>query len=176
MVRVRQPGLLLGEWVCLAALGQGRLHGFAVARRLAPDGDLGRVWTMSRPLTYRAIGTLTEMGFVRLAGEESGQGPVRSLLVLTPKGRAALRRWLDEPVAHPRDVRSELLLKIVVCGLMGRDPEPLVSAQLARFEAHRAAREVDLADDPLDPVRLWRVEFAEASIAFLNTISADATA
>jgi DNA-binding PadR family transcriptional regulator len=171
MVRVRQPGLLLGEWACLAALGQGRLHGFALAKRLAPDGDLGRVWTMSRPLTYRAIATLTEMGLVRPAGEESGQGgPTRTALCLTPKGRAALRGWLLAPVSHPRDVRSELLLKIVVCELMDLDRDALITAQVERFEAHLVARLGELADDPTDPVRIWRVEFAQAALAFLNAL------
>ncbi len=171
MVRVRQPGLLLGEWACLAALGQGRLHGFAVAKRLAPDGDLGRVWSMSRPLTYRAITTLTEMGLVRVVGEESGQGgPTRSVVALTPKGRAALRRWLAEPVSHPRDVRSELLLKVVVSDLMGVDRSGLVTGQLERFETHRTARLIALEEDPTDPVRLWRVEFAQAAITFLNSL------
>ena len=126
---------------------------------------------MSRPLTYRAIATLTEMGLVRSAGEESGDGgPTRMVWVLTPTGRASLRRWLTEPVSHPRDVRSELLLKIVVSDLMGVDRDGLVTAQLERFETHRAARLGELRDDPDDPVRLWRVEFAQAAIAFLNSV------
>ncbi len=171
MVRLRQPGLLLGEWACLAALAQGRLHGFAVAKRLAPDGDLGRVWSMSRPLTYRAIATLTDMGLVRASGEEAGHGgPTRTVVALTPKGRKALRIWLTLPVSHPRDVRSELLLKIVVCDLMGLDRDQLVSAQLTQFEVHLANRSADLAEHPGDPVRLWRVEFAQAAIAFLDAL------
>lgn len=90
--------------------------------------------------------------------------------VLTPTGRASLRRWLTEPVSHPRDVRSELLLKLVVSDLMGVGRDGLVTAQLERFETHRAARLGELRDDPDDPVRLWRVEFAQAAIAFLNSV------
>ena len=127
MVRVRQPGLFLGEWACLGALGSGRLHGFALAKRLAPDGDLGRVWTLSRPLTYRAIGTVMDRGLIRPTGEERGHaGPNRTVLSLTPKGRSMLKGWLAAPVSHPRDVRSELLLKIVLCDDMGVDRQALV--------------------------------------------------
>ena len=36
-------------------LYQGPTHGFAVAARLKPDGDIGRVWSLSRPLTYRSL-------------------------------------------------------------------------------------------------------------------------
>lgn len=172
MVRTRQEGLLLGEWACLAALGAGRLHGFAVAKRLASDGDLGRVWTLSRPLTYRAITTLTDLGLVKPVNEEPGDGgPTRTVVGLTAKGRSALKRWLDEPVLHPRDVRSELLLKIVVRDQMGLGLDPLVPAQLGLFERHVASRRAELAEDPGDPVALWRVEFAEAAVRFVRAVT-----
>jgi DNA-binding PadR family transcriptional regulator len=173
VVRVRQPGLLLGEWACLGALGSGRLHGFAIARRLAPDGDLGRVWTLSRPLTYRAIGTVTEMGLIRPTGEEPGHaGPNRTVLSLTPKGRSLLKRWLGEPVLHPRDVRTEFLLKIVLCDDMGVDRDALVAKQLTLFQAHVAERKREARALGRDPVASWRVEFAAAAVRFLESLTA----
>lgn len=170
MVRVRQPGLLLGEWACLAALGRGRLHGFAIARRLAPDGDLGRIWTLSRPLTYRALGTLSEQGLVRAAASEPGAGPNRTVMAITPKGRRALGTWLAGPVAHPRDVRGELLLKLVVRDELGLGRAALVTAQLEVFEAMRRQRLAEVDDDPDDPVRRWRLEFVEAALRFLRSL------
>lgn len=170
MVRVRQPGLLLGEWACLAALGQGRLHGFAIARRLAPDGDLGRIWTLSRPLTYRALGTLVEQGLVRAAASEPGAGPNRTVMAITAKGRRALDAWLAGPVAHPRDVRGELLLKLVVRDGLGLGRQPLVNAQLAVFEAMREQRHAEQDEAPDDPVRRWRLEFVEAALRFLRSL------
>ena len=172
VVRLRQPGLLLGEWACLGALGGGRLHGFAVAKRLASDGDIGRVWTLSRPLTYRAVRTLSDLVLIRPTGEEPGiAGPNRTMLALTPKGRTALRRWLAEPVQHPRDVRSELLLKIVVGDSLGVDRSALVERQIAVFAAQRAQRVAELRTgdgELVDPVRLWRLEFADAAVRFLD--------
>jgi hypothetical protein len=50
--------LLLGEWACLGALDAGPSHGFALAEQLGPSGPIGRVWSLSRPLTYRAIDRL----------------------------------------------------------------------------------------------------------------------
>jgi DNA-binding PadR family transcriptional regulator len=174
MVRVRQPGLLLGEWACLGALGAGKLHGFAVAKRLAVDGDIGRVWTLSRPLTYRALSTLSDMTLVRPAGEEAGTaGPNRTLLALTPKGRAALKAWLATPVGHPRDVRAELLLKIVIADSMGIDRSTLIQRQLAEFETQRATRLHEKAPGPdglVDPVNVWRFEFADAAVRFLKSL------
>jgi DNA-binding PadR family transcriptional regulator len=171
MVRVRQPGLLLGEWACLGALGAGRLHGFAIARRLAPGGDLGRVWSLSRPLTYRAIGTISSMGLIRPTSEEPGEaGPNRTVLGLTPKGRSQLRSWLATPVLHPRDVRGELLLKIVLCDDIGVERGPLVRTQLEIFERHWAERRREAASTAADPVAQWRAEFAAAAVRFLQTL------
>ncbi len=174
MVRLRQPGLLLGEWACLGTFGAGKLHGFAVTKRMSVDGDIGRVWTLSRPLTYRALSTLTEMGMIRPAGEEPGTaGPNRTLLALTPKGRAALKSWLAKPVGHPRDVRGELLLKIVISDSMGLDRSVLIQRQLAEFENQRTARESDMAPDEngiVDPVNIWRFEFVDAAVRFLQAL------
>ena len=70
-----------GEWAVLALLAEQPTHGFAVARAMSPDGEIGKVWTMRRPLVYRAIDLLTEAGFVRPAGTEpSSSGPRRTLV------------------------------------------------------------------------------------------------
>lgn len=175
MATTRDEHLALGEWACLGALAQQRAHGFAVARRLAPGGDLGRVWTLSRPLTYRAVGALLERGLVREVGEEPGAtGPPRTILAPTARGRAALRRWLAEPVTHLRDVRSELLLKIVLCDLLGVDRGPLLAAQAAhaRELADRLRRAPGTRAG--DPVALWRAEASLAVVRFLDRLRAGA--
>jgi DNA-binding PadR family transcriptional regulator len=174
MVRVRKPGLLLGEWACLGALGPGRLHGFGVAKRLDADGDLGRIWTLSRPLVYRALNQLLEMGLVRETGEEPGHsGPNRTVLALTPKGRGALRSWLARPVEHPRDVRGELLLKIVIAETMAVDTKALLTRQRTLFDAQVSARHAELLNGSSDPVDLWRMEFADAALRFVDRLSSE---
>ncbi|MCU1503128.1 MAG: hypothetical protein JWM12_2482, partial [Ilumatobacteraceae bacterium] len=105
-----QHVLLLGEWACLGILYARPSHGFAIAARLKPGGDIGRVWSMSRPLTYRSLEQLTARGFVHAVGEEPGiAGGNRTILAATRAGRANFRKWLANPVAHMRDLRSELL-------------------------------------------------------------------
>ena len=39
----------------LALVCEQPVHGFAVARAMAPGGDVGRVWAMRRPLVYRTL-------------------------------------------------------------------------------------------------------------------------
>ena len=65
MSRSAPDALLLGEWACLGVLYAGPAHGFAVAARLKPAGDVGRVWSLSRPLTYRSLDQLAGRGYVR---------------------------------------------------------------------------------------------------------------
>ena len=73
--------LTAGEWAVLALLTEAPSHGFAVARVMAPDAEAGRVWSVRRPLVYRAAETLTRMDLVRPAGTEpSRTGPQRTVL------------------------------------------------------------------------------------------------
>ena len=73
-----------GEWAVLALLAEQPTHGFAVARAMAPEGEIGKVWTIRRPLVYRAIDVLTEPGLVRPTGTApSSSGPRRTLVKAT---------------------------------------------------------------------------------------------
>ena len=160
-----------GEWAVLAPLAEQPTHGFAVARAMAADGEIGKVWTMRRPLVYRAIDVLTESGFVRPAGTEpSTSGPRRMLVEPTPAGRPALARWLAEPVEHVRDARSLLMLKLLFLGRSNADPAPLLIAQREHFQslAGRLTGAIDEADG-FDQVLLrWRLESTTAAIRFID--------
>ena len=53
--------------------------------RVRADGEIGRIWTVSRPLVYRAITVLRELGYVAERGSAtSATGPQRVLLAPTP--------------------------------------------------------------------------------------------
>jgi len=160
-----------GEWAVLALLAERPTHGFAVARAMSPEGEIGKVWTMRRPLVYRAIDLLTEAGLVRPAGTEpSTSGPRRMLVEATPAGRRALTGWLVEPVEHVRDARSLLMLKLLFLGRADADQTPLLTAQRKRFEslAERLLVAIDAADG-FDQVLLrWRLESTTAAIRFID--------
>src|SRR5262249_29671268 len=55
----------------------------------------------------------------------------RALFKATPEGREELARWLSEPVDHVRDIRSLLLLKLVLLERAGLDNRQLLDAQRA---------------------------------------------
>jgi DNA-binding PadR family transcriptional regulator len=170
--RARGDRLLTGEWAVLGILAGGPAHGFAIGRRLAPSGDVGRIWSLSRPLAYRALDVLQAQGLIEPLRSEPGAGPHRTILRLTEEGRRRLDEWLAQPVDHIRDLRSELLLKLVVCDLNGIDPRPLLQAQREAFSPVFAAL-LDGDDAPVsDPVRVWREESARAAARFLDRMLA----
>jgi DNA-binding PadR family transcriptional regulator len=144
-----------------------------VAQLLAPDGGLGRIWAVPRPVVYQVMKKLLQLGLVRERRTEAGgRGPVRTVVGVTPAGRAALRRWLEEPVDHVRDVRSLLLLKLALIDRARGDPAPLIAAQKERLaEQLTALEQARDAATGFDRVVLeWRVASSRATVEFLSVV------
>jgi PadR family transcriptional regulator AphA len=141
--------LLPGDWAVLALLAERPAHGFALSQLLGDEGEVGQVWTMPRPRVYRAIDDLREAGLIETVDTEASErGPNRTLLAATRAGAVAVEQWLARPVAHVRDARSELLLKLVLTHRAGRDLRPLAAAQHGVLEelAERLQTQLDEAD------------------------------
>ena len=156
------PSLSLADHVCLAVIAERRTHGWAVVKLLAPDGEIGRIWSLSRALTYRSIDRLVEFGLVDRS--ESGR---RAELRITPAGRRRRRTWLERPVEHLRDLRTEFLLKLELCRRSGIDSGALIASQRVQLAPAIAA----LTDgQPADAVALWRHESARGAARFLRRI------
>src|SRR2546423_2426958 len=126
MTPTEGPGLSLTEWVVLALLSEAPSHGFAVARTLSRATPLGEVWTVPRPLVYRAIGRLEEQGMIAVAGEEPGDpGPTRMVYQATGKGKKAVAQWRGGAGPHLPRGRQGLLAKGVLRPRGGGAPAPL---------------------------------------------------
>jgi DNA-binding PadR family transcriptional regulator len=163
-----------GEWAVLGLLAEAPAHGFAISKALASGGEIGEVWSLPRPLVYRALGMLKDRGLVRSVVTEAGQGPNRTILTATQAGREELGRWLEEPVLHVRDARSLLLLKLVYAERSGRDTRPLLERQrdLLRpiVEAHR--QRLSEATSWHQTIELWRSECMDAVLVFTEKLLA----
>lgn len=163
-----------GEWAVLGLLAEGPAHGFALAKQLQPDGSVGRVWSLRTPLVYRAIQNLTQKGLVEVQGEERSElGPQRRLVAITERGRTLVEAWLEEPVAHTRDVRSALMLKLALADHLGRDAHPLLRAQRERLQPQLEGLEQRLSGaGGFDRVLvLWRLEAVRSVIRFLDEVA-----
>jgi molybdopterin-binding protein len=158
--------LPFAEWVCLTLITQKVSHGWALGDLLAADGEIGRIWSLSRPLTYRAIDGLVEKELITRTGHAAGRGRDRVLLAPTPAGRRQARKWLDTPVEHLRDVRIELLVKLALRDRAGLDNAPLLERQrdalAPTIDVLTSSR---VGDDLVD---LWRRESARAVRRFLD--------
>jgi len=168
-----QPEMSLAEWLVLALLSQKPAHGFAVAQVTAADGDLGRIWQVPKAVVYRSIGRLLEAELITPEGTEPGLGPQRTVFAATPAGQQAARRWLNTPVEHVRQIRSELLLKLALLDRAGDDPGSLLRAQREVLEPIAEAIEAKWDHSKgFDATLLaWRRSTAVAALDFIDTIS-----
>ncbi len=171
------PELSIADWVVLGLVAEGPTHGWPIVRALRPDGPVGRVWTVPRPIVYRSLTTLTNGGYIEASGEEAqSRGPQRTIVRATRRGRAVLRRWLDTPVEHVRDVRTELLVKLALLARAGRPSRSLVERQIAHLDPLVRAVSAPPGGDGFDLVLArWRREQAVAVDRFLLSLLTDGT-
>jgi len=165
------PPTSLGGWAILALLCESDTHGWALVRALAPDGEVGRVWSIRRALVYRTLELLLEAGTIEQAGSEPGtRGSPRVVLRVTAPGRRALARWLADPVIHVRDLRSELLLKLLFSQRAGLNRSPLLQAQRAILVNTVVALEAptEAEEESGATVRRFRLETARAGLRFVE--------
>jgi DNA-binding PadR family transcriptional regulator len=160
------------EWAVLALLAERPTHGFAIARAMGEDGEIGKVWSLRRPRVYYAIEALARQHLARPDRTvPSRSGPNRTVLRITPAGREAVATWLATPVEHVRDARSLLLLKLLFLDRLRADPQPLLTAQREQFEsvAERLQTAVTEARG-FDQILLkWRLETATAALRFIDS-------
>ncbi len=165
--------MALPEWTVLVLLSQRPAHGFAVSQLTAPDGELGRIWRIPRPVVYRAMSRLVEAGFIAPASVEPGLGPQRTIYTVTPQGRQAAEQWLSTPVEHVRDIRSYLLVKLALLYRAGDDPADLLARQRATLDPIARAMQAQQAElDGFDAILMaWRRATAAAALGFLDEIT-----
>jgi DNA-binding PadR family transcriptional regulator len=169
--------MALAEWTVLVLLSQRPAHGFAVSQLTEPGGELGRIWRIPRPVVYRAIGRLVEAGLITPASVEPGLGPQRTIYTVTPEGREAAEEWLNTPVEHVREIRSQLLTKLALLYRAGRDPAGLLARQRAVLDPIARAVQAQQAQHPgldgFDAILLaWRRATAAAAVGFLDEVAA----
>jgi len=158
--------LTLAESTCLALIAEHEsgVHGWHLVRTMAPDGAIGRIWSLSRPLTYRALDRLEEQGLI--TRDRSSR---RHLMRVTSHGRRARDAFIDSPVDHIRDLRTAFLVKCELRRRVG-----LAIGDLARRQLDHLDQRLDslIEIDPGDDIVLaWRSRSAAATRDFLRELS-----
>jgi DNA-binding PadR family transcriptional regulator len=173
MAPIREPALSLAESLVLCLVCEEPRHGFAIARLLDSSGGVGKIWRVPKPVVYRALQRLEQLGLVSLAElQPSSLGPAKSPVDATQAGRRLAGAWLSQPASHNRDVRSELLVKLALLDRAGRDPLPLIEAQRAQLlpVAGALAGRLETASGFDRTLVLWRVETVSATLRFLDAV------
>ena len=169
---VNGPQLSPNDFAVLGLLAEAPTHGFAISKELGPHGSVGRILTVHRPLTYRALGRLVELGFASPMQTEPGDaGPQRVIHRITPTGRRRLNRWLREPVGHIRDMRIQFQLKLVLLHRSATSPLELVRAQRRVLQPTLSALD-NPAGNATDDLELWRQHNAAAAASYLDHLEA----
>ncbi len=163
----------LPEWAALGLLCEQPSHGWTIARALSDSGEIGRVYSCTRPLVYRALTQLRAAGLVEARGTvASDSGPARTMLGATRRGRSAFARWRSGPVEHVRDLRSELMLKLLFHDRAGLDPAPLLSKQAQALATTERAleRQLESTSSFERTLALWRLSVARAALGFVEAL------
>jgi DNA-binding PadR family transcriptional regulator len=170
---VNRRNLAPGEWAVLALLCERPAHGWALARQLSETGELGSIWSLTRPLVYRALELLEARDLIVASSHEPGaRGPNRTIFRATPSGQAAVGEWLREPVEKVRDGRSTLLLKLVFAQRSCVDPRPMLHAQRESLSGSIDSLEDRLGmSEGIDAILLrFRLESSRAVERFIDGV------
>ncbi|MBI5505987.1 MAG: PadR family transcriptional regulator [Deltaproteobacteria bacterium] len=81
----------------------------------AVEQSVGNFWKESYGQIYPILKRLDQEGLAQKADAGAGGKRARHLYSITPAGREALCRWLEEPT-EPQQLRNELLLKLFFGG------------------------------------------------------------
>lgn len=104
-----------GEYALLGllALSGGAGYGYDLARHFGErSGPLAEIIRLEPGMLYHHLKKLARDGLVVAAVEDQRGRPARQTHAITDAGRAALDRWLREPVHATREIRLDFLLKL----------------------------------------------------------------
>jgi len=118
-------------------------------------------------LVYRAIDTLVADGLVKRATPKDGGGADKVIISPTAAGKRHAEMWLNTPVLHLRDVRTELVVKVMLREQFQLPLQPFVTKQRHVFEPLIDAINKSSSQSP---VEMWRRESASAVKRYLTRL------
>ena len=123
--------LTAGDYVFLGLLTRGPMTAYDIKKEMA--GSVSFFWSAAHSQIYQQADRLLRDGYVK---ERAGRGPRnRRILQLTPKGRTAVSRWLEEPAPTYR-IYDESLAKVFF-GSLG-EPGKLLAMLEDQAAQHRS--------------------------------------
>jgi DNA-binding PadR family transcriptional regulator len=163
--------LATNDWAVLAFIAEDTAHGFKVASAFTKQQPLGNVWYLQRPQVYRSLEYLKKQALVQSLPQEKGEsGPPRLRYQITKKGRQKLEVWLQTPVEHLREGRSELLLKLLFLQRRGNDTRIFLEHQKKVFQDIQDSLTERLNESGEHIIVLWRLHSVRAALQFIDKL------
>ena len=170
MESLQNSQLSLIEATCLALIDQGATHGYDIAKRFHPEGDIGEVFTQTNPVVYRALKSLEAAQLVKSTDALGVRKQLKFALTVTAEGERVLRSWLNAPAIHIRDLRTEFLVKLHLRELAGLKQRKFIALQRDALENVLSHL---LANPSRSAVAIWRREQARAVARFLDELAGE---
>src|SRR5262249_45594930 len=98
------------ELAVLGLIAFGPSSGYDLSRTAARS--IGHMWSPSRSQIYKVLPRLVAAGLARSREVEQQGRPDKAVYRITPAGRTALRRWIEEVEPDPPGGTGIFLLKI----------------------------------------------------------------
>jgi len=121
MKKLMTPPSLTIEHALLGFLRQQPRHGYEIYQQLSDPNGLWLTWRMKQSQLYALLAKLEDDGFIVATLQPQETRPPRKVLHLTEIGLAAFLSWVNSPVAHPRQMRLEFLVKFYFARREGHD-------------------------------------------------------
>ncbi len=123
------------EGVVLGLLAERERSGYDLLKRA--EGSVAHMWSPAKSQLYAVLPRLVESGLARRRNVRQSSRPDKQVYRLTPKGREAVRHWLE---AAPPKTWDELLLKVFFARLCSR------AALLQQLEEYAEVQRALLAE------------------------------
>jgi DNA-binding PadR family transcriptional regulator len=165
------------RYVLLGLLFAEPSYGYDLSRHFAPGTALRDVVYLGSSHLYAQLARLEREGSLAGEQQDSGKWPQKRVFRLTAAGKEAVLEWMDSPVHHPREMRIEFPLKLLVARRI--DPVravALIDRQRQVFQAHidrlkEASPDASPSGDDaafLELMRLGRIGRAQEALDFLD--------
>jgi DNA-binding PadR family transcriptional regulator len=121
------------EYVLLGLLAAAPEHGYALHRRL--QSEFKAIWRISQSQCYSILKRLEASGYLISSPERPAARRGRSVLRLTPRGRAHFLAWLHSPTpGSARALRVAFVTRLHFALRLGRPlAEQMIDEQQARL-------------------------------------------
>jgi DNA-binding PadR family transcriptional regulator/pimeloyl-ACP methyl ester carboxylesterase len=137
------------EYAVLGTIAAGERSGYDLARSAEPS--VGHMWAPSRSQIYKVLPRLVGLGLADVRAVAQEKRPDKALYRITERGRAELRRWVEEVEEEPSGGNAVFLMKVFFgwaadAGAVRRQLDAYERYLSRRLEEFRAL-EAGLGDD-----------------------------